>query len=380
MATTQGDAISSFQHLVDNVPQWKIHISELASYTTKRHEEFVADYSRLLHQVKARKKKSVSVASIRTSVDEQQDPDEAEEPLRSPRPSELADISPLEAGNRFIYAQAHRKRKPGTSMRSNTSGPRAYRSKQMVVIYYDSHIQTELDKLVKGFGAARNMLRKGKNAYAAAKGFVLPSLGRRYETLDSLVSNMASKYQPRVAKASSQTSAITTATNSGSGDEAFVTTDKELEQIQTLCETAAHQALRDGDCKVELRKAASKLDVVLAMAESTLDMLKDEKQKRDEEEAQAGEDTDMSHATSTQRTSSEKAPIEVMSKAHKFLPPVIETLETLKRPALPITSAPGAPLSTDTIEVDDDDDNDDSSVDIDLNITNYRAAGRRLVA
>lgn len=374
MASKQIDAVSSFQHVVDNVPQWKTHISELATYAAGRHDEFVAEYSRLVHQVKARRKKSASVASIRSSDGEQQNPDEqnpddAEEPLVSPRSSDLAGINPLEAGNRFIYAQAHKKRKPGTSMRSNQSGPRTHRSKQMVVIYYDSHIQTELDKLVKGFGAARNTLRKGKNAYTAAKGFALPSLSRRYENLDNLVPNMISRTHTRLSKASSE--ALVTATvHSGKGDEAFGTTDKELEQIQSLCETAAHQAIRDGDCKVELREAESKLDVLLAMAESALHMLK-------AEEDRAGEEAGVSEANSTQSTLCEKPSLEAMSKVHKILPPVIDHSESRTRPPLPITvSAPSAPLSTDAIEVDDD---DDSSEDIDLNIASYRAAGRRLI-
>lgn len=377
MASKQIDAISSFQHLVNNVPQWKAQISELASYAAGRHDEFVAEYSRLVHHVKGRRKKSASIASIRSSDEEQQERDDAEDLPRSPRPSELAGMNPLEAGNRFIYAQAHRKRKPGTSMRSNASGPRAYRNKQMAVIYYDSHIQAELDKLVKGFGAARNTLRKGKNAYTAAKGFALPSLSRRYETFDYLVPNTISRPHPRLSKASTETS-VPTATDARNGDEAFATTDKELEQIQALCETAAHQAIRDGDCKVELQEAVSKLDVLFAMAESTLVMLSTEKQKRDEEEAQAGENASVSDNTSTQSTLCEKPSIEAMSKAHKILPPVIESLENLKRPPLPTAiSAPTAPLVADTIEVDDND--DDSSVDIDLNITNYRSAGRRLV-
>ncbi|KAK5094318.1 hypothetical protein LTR70_004210 [Exophiala xenobiotica] len=377
MASKQIEAISSFEHVVDNVPEWKRQLSELVTYTTGRHEEYVAEYSRLVQQATMRRKKSASIASIHSDEEEQQHTDEAEEPCRSPQPSELVEIDPLEAGNRFIYAQANRKRKPGTSIRSIASDPRAYRSKQMVVIYYDSHIQTELERLVKSLGVARNTLRKGKNAYTAAKGFALPSLSRRYQNLDNLVPNTITKSHPRLAKASSETSAPTLI-NLGNGDAAFTSTDKELEQVQALCETAAHQAIRDGDCKVALREACGKLDVLLTMAHSTIDMLKAEKQKRTEEEAQPGDDTGGSDGTSTQTTLCEKPSIEALGVAHKVLPPWIESLEALKRPPLPDTiSAPDALLSADTIEVDDD---EDSSVDIDLNISTYRSTCRRLVA
>ena len=376
MASKQVDAISSFQNVVDNVPQWKTQISELATYAAGRHNDFIEEYSRVVQHAKARRRKSASVTSVRTS-DAQQELPEPEQSLKSPRSSELAEINPLEAGTRFIYSQAHRKRKPGTLMKSNASGPRAYRSKHMVVIYYDSHIQSELDKLVKSFGVARNTLRKGKNAYTAAKGFSLPSLGRTYQNLDNLVPNTIYKSHPRLPKASSETSVISTS-NAGNNEEFFAKTDKELEKVQALCETAAHQVIRDGDCKPELQEASSKLEVLLAMAESTLDRLKAEKQQKHEEEAQAEEEAAGSDAISSQSTLCEKTSVEAFSRAHKNLPPVIESIEVLKRPPLPmVTSAPCLPLSTDTIEVDDDD--DDSSVEIDLNITSYRAADRRLV-
>jgi len=376
MAGKQVEAVSSFEHIVDNVPGWKSQLSELVTYATARHEDYVAEYSRLIHQATTRRKKSASIASIHSDDEEERSTDEAEKSAKSPQPSEFVDINPLEAGNRFIYAQAHRKRKPATSLKSITSGPRAYRSKQMVVIYYDSHLQTELEQLVKGFGIARNTLRKGKNAYTAAKGFGLPSLGRRYQNLDNLIPNMTTKIHPRLTKVSTETSTLTSV-NVGNGDVAFTTTDKELEQIQALCETAAHQAIRDGDCKGALREACSKLDVLLAIARSARDMLEAEKQKN-EEEAQTGDDTSVSDATSTQTTLCEKPSLEATGVARKVLQPWIQSLEIAKRMPLPTTTpAPEALLSTGTIEVDDD---DDSSVDIDLNITNYRSTGRRLIA
>lgn len=379
MAVRQMDAISSFQHVVENVPQWKTQLTELSTYAAAKHEEYVAEYARIINNVKHKRQKSASVASIRTGDEEEEEVEIADIPSRSPQPSDLAEINPLEAGNRFIYAQARRKRRPGTSLRSNASGPRHTNSKQMVVILYDSHIQSELDKLVKGFGAARNNLRKGRNAYTVGKGFSLPGLSRRYD-MDNLVPNLMSRSSPRLTKAQSDTTLVTS-TNPPSAESGFATTDKELDSIQSLCETAAHQAIRDGDCKVELRDAKGKLDALLALAESTLELLKAEKEKEDEEEALSGEGSGASQNTSAQSTLCEKPSSEAMYSQHKVLPPVIESLGSLKRPPLAtISSAPAGPITIDAIEVDDDDDDDDSSMDIDLNLASYRSPGRRIVA
>lgn len=375
------DPISSFEHILDNLPTWRTQLTDLSSHAIKKHDEYVAEYSRLLHKVRAKRAKSASLASLHTTDQEEQPhvSDQVQEPCKSPQPSELVEISPLEAGNRFIYAQAHKKRKPGTSLRSNASGPRNFRSKQMVVVYYDSHIQSELDKLVKGFGAARNNLRKGKNAYNAARGFTLPALSRRSEAAENLVYNPMAKPGPRPSKTQSD-SAVVTLSNPSSGEAAFQRADKELEVIQSLCENAAHQVIRDGDCDIELSDATSKLDSLLSLTQSTLDILRAEKKKKDEEEAQAADRGSVSDNTSTQSTLCEKPSLETFGIHSKTLPPLLETLDHSKRPLLPVTvSAPSGLVTTDTIEVDDDeddDDDDDSSIEIDLDMSKYRTAGR----
>lgn len=378
------DPSASFEHIVENVPSWKSQLIDLSTHAIKKHDEYVAEYSRLLHRVKAKRAKSASLASLRTTdKDERAEiPSPTPAPLKSPQPSELVEISPLEAGNRFIYAQAHRKRKPGTSLRSNASGPRNFRSKQMVVVYYDSHIQSELDKLVKGFGAARNNLRKGKNAYNMTKGFTLPGLSKRYEAADNLVYNPTTKSGPRLPKTQSDP-VVSTATNDISGESSFQRADKELEVIQSLCEHAAHQVIRDGDCNLELKDAAGKLDSLLALAQSALDLFKAENIGRDDD-VHAADRGSVSDGTSTQSTLCETPSFEGLGMQAKILPPLLESTDHVKRPPLPTTvSAPPDLVATDTIEVDDDEDGDEDneSMDIDLDMSRFRTAGRpRVIA
>lgn len=382
MTTKPMDPTASFEHIIENVQSWKSQLIDLSSHAIKKHDEYVAEYSRLLHRAKAKRAKSASLASLHTTDKEEEAeiPSQCPAPLKSPQPSELVEISPLEAGNRFIYAQAHRKRKPGTSLRSNASGPRNFRSKQMVVVYYDSHIQSELEKLVKSFGAARNNLRKGKNAYNAAKGFSLPALSKRFEGADSFLLNPIAKSGPRLAKTQSEPT-VSTTTDVASGEAAFQRADKELEVIQSLCEHAAHQVIRDGDCNVELKDAADKLDSLLTLAQLTLEQLKAELKRKDDEDGQAADRGSVSDGTSTQSTLCEKPSLEGLGTHPKILPPLLESIDYAKRPPLPTTvSAPPGIVATDTIEVDDEEgDDDDESMEIDLDMSKYRAAARSRV-
>ncbi|KAJ9653701.1 hypothetical protein H2198_007158 [Neophaeococcomyces mojaviensis] len=376
MAAKPMDATASFEHVAENVPQWRTSISELAVYAAKRYEEYVAEYSKLLHQGRTRKKKSGSVASIHSKDETEAQAAPEPQAVDSPTLSDLAGISPYEAGDRIACAQANRKRKAGTSLQSNASGALKSRSKQMAVVYYDSHIQSELDRLVKGFAAARNNLRKGKNAYTAAKGFSLPSLSRRYETFNNLVPNTMLRSNPLLSKAQSAITSTAT-TNPATIDAAFPQTDKELEAIRSLCETAAHQVLRYGDCTTELHEALEKMDTLLSLAESALDLLKVEQQKEDEKEAHAADNASVSDHASAQSTLYEKSSTEAVNTHSKSLLHAAELPTTRKSLPTTIPYLASAPLTTDIIEVDDDDDDDDdSSIDINLNFASYRTAGR----
>jgi hypothetical protein len=67
---------------------------------------------------------------------------------------------------------------------------------------------------------------------------------------------------------------------------AFDFADKQLEFAQSLCEAAAHQVLRSGDCATELENIQEKFKLVLETAESEVERLTEEKkqeEKRQEE-------------------------------------------------------------------------------------------------
>lgn len=369
------DAHSSFVFLLDNLPVWKTTIVSLSAYAAQKNAEFVAEYAKLVNQARPKRKKSPSLASIHTN----------DEPVKQqtdiPSIPDRADINPLVNGNKYLYAQASKKRKPGTSIRSGASGPQKFRNKNQVIVYYDSCLQEQLDSMVKSVGVGRNNLRKGKNALVAAKGFRLPTLGARvgeYSSLDNLRTTIISRNTSAVLPGKK---AVEMPHTPVPDDEtSFLLVDKELELIQSLCETAAHQFLRDGDCSTELNSILQKLDAVLGQAATTAESLKKFKEQQHET---AQEDTDSDGCTLVPDNPSpgpswlDQRPF-LKSGLPRDNSLINRTLQDMKNqeaffsiPASDNKSPPG--LLTDNIEVDDA--SDQSSIVVD--ITQYRLANPR---
>ncbi|KIY01250.1 uncharacterized protein Z520_02802 [Fonsecaea multimorphosa CBS 102226] len=382
------DAHSSFVYLVDNLPTWRASIEALSVHAAGKHAEFAAEYSRLVNQAKPKRRKTPSTSSIHTQDQEQGDDQtrtiKSADRLSSPDPRQ---INPLEAGNKYLYAQARRKRKPGPSIRSGASGPQKFRNRHHVVVYYDGSLQVQLDTMVKQIGIGRNNLRKGKAALAAARGFRLPTLTARtshgLSVLNDIRGSMISRSTPAFLPGKSQISAPNPA---ASNEEAsFLQVDKELEQIQALCETAAHQFLRDGDCRTELESMLQKFDALLGQAFAAAETLK--KVQEESQEASRADDLDseFSHGFADSDASLSTKP----SFDHLATPrlgvgrgqvalPLGQPLDSMKPHAFhsaPDIAAPDSPagLVSDTIEVDDASDQGSIVVDIsEYRLTNTR--------
>lgn len=384
------DAHSSFIYLIDHLPAWKACIDSLIVHAAQKNAEYAAEYTRLVKQIRPKRRKSPSVASIHDHDDEPMG-DRSESSsnpggVSSPDPAE---INPLEAGCKYLYAQARRRRKPGNSIRSGASGPQKFRNKNHVIVYYDGYLQEQLDSMVKMVGVARNNLRKGKAALAAARGFRLSTLTTRvshgHPTLEDIRSTIASRNTSALLSGRKyHTSAGQPAPDE---ETAFLQVDKQLESIQSLCETAAHQFLRDGDCKSELDNVQQKFDAVLAQAIQFAESLKKSQETQDSSNVEMDHpNSDSSHgSTDSDGTLSTQPSLDVlrtpkMGATSDPSPLIINhPLESMKsRPAF--MTAPGISadnnnpaLVADNIEVDDASDQDSIVVDISqYRITNPR--------
>lgn len=274
MASAPMDALASFVYLTDHLPTWISQINTLATHVVTKREEFTAEYKRVLEHARPKRKKTPSITSLPTnnkqqSLRSQKNDTNARDTLSIPRPT---DISPLEPANKYLFANARRgKRRQGTSFRSCASGPQTFRNQHQVIIYYDSILQDSFEGLVKDIGTARNNLRKGKQAKALERGLRLPSFGSGNYSRTQRGLYLPALSKPRLSTDIAVEPKPLLHDFPPDDDASFTQSTKDLEAAQALCESAAHQFLRDGDCTVEINKIRAHLENALAVAKAQIE-------------------------------------------------------------------------------------------------------------
>lgn len=226
------DSHSAFAYLHGNIPQWFDNVADIE-------QKMVAMQSELSKIPVSRslpfKKRTGSMESIR-------------------------DLDAIREETQPTETQAHqsepttRKRKEPSLLSGQQSGPSKLRSRTMIVVNYDGQIQTAFEQLVRAIGTGRNMLRKAK---MAAKLEAMAALAGSSDEDDddddshAIMSKIG--YRHRSGLPSMRARGMVRMTeSSGTPVERFDTADKALEEAQALCERAAHQSLREGDCRKEL--------------------------------------------------------------------------------------------------------------------------------
>ena len=392
--------LDTYSNLLTSIPQWTTDLTSLREHVIVKHAEFVAEYKRILAHARPKRRKSASIRSIRTSENKH----DAEVPAievssaepGSPPPADPVEISPFEAGNRYLYAQVRRKRKSTSSMRSGASGPQNFRTKQMVVIYYDAQVQIQFEAMVQALGAARNELRKARQADSLSRGLALPRLTRRRDQTHSALSNtpLQETKTSTPLDLSDKTDANSPQSNTlldAHADSTFLSIDKDLESVQTLCETAAHQFLRDGDCKIELDASLAHFESVIKIIKQVKTQL--EKEKRAKEDVEAREAAEQEREKrrilykgllpdDTPFPGRTEADSEETLQGSQYTTDLGDVLPPSKDPAMEIGLSSHPPplmgLGTDEIEVDDDG-SDMSDIEVDMKqFRMARATGMRV--
>ncbi|SLM34010.1 hypothetical protein LPUS_02664 [Lasallia pustulata] len=259
--------------------------------------------------------------------------------------------SPMDPNHQIHFQDAQRKRKPRpVSIFSGASGPAKFRSRPMVVVYYDSAIQDAIEALVRNIGSARNHLRKGKTT--ASFKARMSSLGMGLRSVPSPIQRN-SNFMILGEKMTHPESTSKDASNATARPDplaAFDLADKHLETAQGLCEAAAHQFLRDGDCNGELEGTRKRFEGCLRVAEQEVAMLRQEEEdetQNGDEEGEEDEEVEKDEDEGKEEEEEQEQKIEPDRPVPK-----------VNRPPRFESSKMGM------IEVDDDDDTD--SVHIDL--------------
>ncbi|KAJ5900929.1 uncharacterized protein N7473_004999 [Penicillium subrubescens] len=336
MALASMDALGAFSHLQNNLPSWITRVSELAAHASAKHAEYTAAYRR--HATyKPRRRRNSSVCSIHTNdvvpIAQREGP--TSEALEANTTTTLENDASMPAQT------AGRKRGTDEAPSIDSSERYAFVStRHNVIIEYDGHTQKALEEIVRDLGIARNNIRRGKMG-------MMPRGGLRASLLHK---TSAGGGQPGENGSPLSALSYVRSTRAGGGlvgvtgssgirkESPFDFADKQLELAHGLCETAAYQVLRSGDCATELDGVEEKFKMLLEMANNEVKRLEEEKKQQEEEEAKA-------QSESQSESVEEDAPAK---------PPLTPTAARLARLAA-ITAGASKPTSTAhaTIEVDD---------------------------
>ncbi|KAL1968014.1 hypothetical protein VTN77DRAFT_2431 [Rasamsonia byssochlamydoides] len=349
MAFQSMDALQCFTFMSENVPSWITRVSDLAVHTAKKHAEFSEEYKKLTH-VRPRRRKNSSVHSIRPTSELKAAGVLASSQKDNNQGSLDANRSDQPAGSR----QRKDKDNDDAASRKSADGPQFVSSRYNVVIHYDGHTQKELEQVVRDIGTARNSIRKGKMAQMMRK----PNLG-----VDMFASRLASKDTSKPVLPSINGVPPFKTTRSMQKESPFDFADKQLELAQSLCETAAHQFLRYGNCSTELENVKEKFNEILEAAKKEVARLKAEKELEQLQQQQQQEEQEQEQEQEQKEKEKEKQ---------------TEAEEPLTKPIEAETDKPvgvvedGKPLEPGAAAIEVDDSASESSVSID--ITAFRAS------
>jgi hypothetical protein len=273
------EAHKAFSFLVDSIPKWIEDLGGIGQKIAVKEDE-VTKVAVPVVPVAPLPKKSGSTETLR-------DEDKVGsriELLSAPQPDTAAPVSPFREQESLL---AKRKRKTASLISGNMSGPNKYRSRSLIIVYYDSDVQKQFETLVRNIGSGRNLLRKGKMAAKIESlSGLMDDREQNGEFDDPILSKIG--YRPSLGPGQYRTAQARagfgyTPPADGSLDQ-FDIADKALERAQGFCERGAHQFLRDGNCDVELNSCKECFEEVLKLSEP--EVLK-YKAKADEEKLRA---------------------------------------------------------------------------------------------
>ncbi|KAK0643444.1 hypothetical protein B0T16DRAFT_459588 [Cercophora newfieldiana] len=352
--------MDALKHVVANVPDWLKRLEELNSQVEKRQKELAqlaephssSDSTAVPSVTKSLRNKG-SQESLRPHDEPEAHPREStpqpevapiittDAPAAAlPAPSSPAEPqSPSAVARQLSQARAAgqararatlRRHQRSDSVISAEGAAPKYRSRSMIIVYYDSYVQLFFEDLVKFVSASRNMMRKAKMAAKVAQIKRLAEL----EMPDESEEEEAEPSTPSPADgAIVPLEAAPTVTKDGDADEKipslrYMSTrrmqspgllmaqaalgrsmysragigargpygrgamgppgldplekdiyddlDKGLEFVQSMCEHAAHQFLRDGDCAEEVGKISSRMAETQELAGKELERVQRE--------------------------------------------------------------------------------------------------------
>lgn len=317
---TMSDIEKVFTYLNDSIPQWFLDVTSIE-------EKIVAMLDELAKMpappARPLMRKSGSVESIRDLDVVMEESGQSVEGHPSPLPT--------------------RKRKSPSVVSERRPNFLKIRSRSMIVVSYDGQLQQSFEHIVRAIGTGRNLLRKGKMVAKMEAMAALAGSDDDSDDDDAVMSKMG--YRSRTGLSSIRTQPTTpdtdVAKSSTTPVEVFDAVDKALENAQSLCERAAHQSLREGDCRKELETVRGHFGEVQDAAKIEVARIATKKEQEAQVAAQAAE-------AAQQEVTVEAVPL-----------PAPEQKKVLPVEVAPTAHSTHIMSKVMDIEVDEDDDDDD---------------------
>nr|POE66656.1 hypothetical protein CFP56_72079 [Quercus suber] len=266
-----GDALNCFTSLLEHVPTWIADLEHILHTAKHRQHDILTAEQPVPNLPDTSTRSSSLLRSRRTKTIQK---DEAAVPTTS----DVSQIRPQlpHMTNSDVLRLRQRKRKTLSVCSAGQSGSPKYRSKALVVVYYDGDVQKRFENLVRAVAACRNTIRKGK---MSAKVDALSRTGSSSSEGEgnSGGEDGAVRFGGLNYKSTRNTGRTCFAKSNDT--EAFDKIDGSLEKGQLLCEKAAHQILRDGDCSVELHNARIHFEDATKLAQAEIPMLQKKAEK-----------------------------------------------------------------------------------------------------
>ncbi|KAH6607832.1 hypothetical protein Trco_004145 [Trichoderma cornu-damae] len=290
-------AIVALKNLINNIPNWQTRLDELSSQVDKRQLELAA-------LAEANPTKEPETRSLRNkgSTESLKPKDDGamhisfpeDVPAQVTRQGRSSPPSPAAAdGKRPVFPKSSTTdaasplantrvfKKSRTTSIASADGPRqTCRTRNMIIVYYDSYVQGFFDDLVRFISSSRNLMRKAKMAAKVAQ---IKKLAEMEVPDDDNASgdDKAAEALPSLRYISSRrygTAAMRLGPPglSGQAPDVYDELDKALEFVQSTCEHGAHQFLRDAKCGEEVQKIQKRIGEVLEMAKREMERVERE--------------------------------------------------------------------------------------------------------
>ena len=394
-------AMDALKNITNNVPDWLQRLGDLSGQIEQRQAELASLGQSSAKSIRNKGsnesllRKEENEAATPASPTEDKGPEtpvdaEPTEPAAPTKAEGQASLPPATTSSEIqqqtkqavTAAQARaraqvRKRHRSQSIVSVEGNPAAYRSRSMIIVYYDSYVEGFFEELVKFVSASRNLMRKAKMAAKVAQIKRMAEMDNKDDdegdddsetpsqplpSLRYLSSRRTAALSPSLARMSgTRGGASAGAGAQDSSSDFYDKLDKGLEYVQSMCERAAHQFLRDGDCNEEINNISTRLAETKELALKEAERIMREEPELAKESAEAGRVRTHRPPAVRRDLSSGKESKEAAAREAK------DEKKVEAEPALAPEPAPAVieakkPAADQPLEVDDDEGFDDVEV------------------